>query len=116
MHFTDKQIISGGLGFSYGQLVNVKEWQHGARVDSTTLQGPYALPDFSVVADVRLRIWKRLWFNVRYAYSMVKIRTRYFDNQYQEWTRDQYNNVITMRFTYIFNEPLPLKKTKKYSE
>ncbi|HTX88175.1 MAG TPA: porin family protein [Bacteroidales bacterium] len=112
VHFTDKNIVAGGLGFSYGQLVGVKEWQHGSRVDSTTLQGPYALPDLSVVADVRLRLWQRLWLDVRFTYSILKIRTRYFDNVYQSWTRDQYNNVLSFRLTYIFNEPLPAKKEK----
>lgn len=27
VHFTDKNIISGGLGFSYGRLVNAKQWE-----------------------------------------------------------------------------------------
>ncbi|MBL7137406.1 MAG: PorT family protein [Bacteroidales bacterium] len=107
VHFTDKKIIAGGLGFAYGQLVGVKEWENGVRIDTTTLQGPYTLADFQVLADVRLRIWKRLWANVRYSYSLVPIRTRYFENitGKQVWTRKQHNNVITFRLTYIFNDP-----------
>ncbi|MFH1296764.1 MAG: outer membrane beta-barrel protein [Bacteroidota bacterium] len=107
VHFTDKKIIAGGLGFAYGQLVDVREWEDGKRQDNTNLQGPYTLADFQVLADVRVRIWKRLWANVRYSYSLLPIRTRDFKNitGKQVWTRKQYNNVITMRLTYIFNDP-----------
>ncbi|NQV02620.1 MAG: hypothetical protein HQ542_08245, partial [Bacteroidia bacterium] len=107
VHFTDKKIIAGGFGFAYGQLVDVKEWENGERIVNTTLQGPYTLADFQVLADVRLRIWKRLWANVRYSYSLLPIRTRDFTNYSgkQVWTRKQHNNVITFRLTYIFNDP-----------
>jgi len=107
VHFTDKKIIAGGVGFAYGQLVGVAEWENGHRIENTTLQGPYTMSDFQVMADVRLRIWKRLWLNARYSYSLIPIRTRDFENytQTQVWTRKQYNNVITLRLTYIFNDP-----------
>lgn len=107
VHFTDKKIIAGGLGFAYGQLVNVREWEDGERIETTTLQGPYTLADFQVLADVRVRIWKKLWADVRYSYSLLPIRTRDFTNvtETRVWTRKQYNNVITLRFTYILNDP-----------
>lgn len=106
VHFTDKKIIAGGVGFAYGQLVGVAEWEDGLRT-TTSLQGPYTLADFQVLADVRLRIWKRLWLNARYSYSLLPIRTRDFENYTgtQVWTRKQHNNVITLRLTYIFNDP-----------
>ncbi|TSA29280.1 MAG: PorT family protein [Bacteroidetes bacterium] len=118
VHFTDRKIIAGGLGFAYGQLVGVTEWENGHRVDSTTLQGPYTMADFQVLADVRLRIWKRLWADVRYSYSIFPIRTRDFTNYTgtQVWTRKQHNNVISLRLTYIFNDPYVRSregKTKK---
>ena len=107
VHFTDKKIIAGGLGFAYGQLVSVNEWENGVLIENTTLQGPYTLADFQVLADVKLRIWKRLWANLRYSYSLLPIRTREFTNYsgHQVWTRKQHNNVITFRLTYIFNDP-----------
>lgn len=114
-HFTDKKIIAGGLGISYGQLVSVKEVEHGARIDSTTLSGPYKINDISVLADVRFRLWKRLWIDARYTYSVFKIRTRHFRNDFQQWDRNQYNNLISIRFTYIFNEEVQ-KRKKKISE
>ena len=107
VHFTDKKIIAGGVGFAYNQLVNVREWEDGVRQDSTTLRGPYTLADFQVLADVRIRLWRNLWGNARYSYSLIPIRTRKFQNvtETKTWTRKQYNNVITLRLIWIFNDP-----------
>lgn len=122
VHFTDKKVIAAGVGFLYGQLVDVKEWEdHNdgrgmVRIDSTTLKGPYKKYDLQVIADVRIRLWKHLWLDGRYGYSVLPIRTREYQNPYKPsdtWTRKQYNNVITLRLTYIFNDELPLKKPKE---
>ncbi len=118
VHFTDKNVIAGGLGFSYGQLVDVKEWEHGKRTE-TNLQGPYSKSDLDVLADIKIKLWQRLWLNFRYAYSMMKIRTRIFHNQLYpnnpeyDWTRQQYNNVVTFRLTYVFNQEIIHKKKTK---
>jgi hypothetical protein len=125
VHYTDKKTIAAGAGFSYGQRVGYKEqedrndavryppegWQ---TMDSATT---YSNFDLSVLADVKIRIWKRLWLNGRFSYSMLPIRTRTYSVPSTPndvvWTRKQYNNVITIRLTYVFNEPLPIKKKKK---
>ena len=110
--FTDKDFISAGAGFSWGRLVGVQEWEHGQLVESTTIEnGTYNQNDFSILADVRIRIWQALKFNLRYQYSMVKIRTREFsDLAGNTWTRDQFNNVISFRLIYVFNE----KRSREY--
>jgi hypothetical protein len=81
---------------------------------NTTLSGPYTLSDVEVLADVRIRLVQKLWFNVRYSYSVFSIRHRDFENPFYHttWTREQYNNVITFRFTYIFNDIMPDKNRK----
>ena len=111
--FTDKEFISAGAGFSWGRLVSVKEWEHGNLVDSTTVNsGTYSKNDFSILADFRIRIWEGLKFNLRYEYSLAKIRTREYTNYDtgNKWTRKQYNNVITFRLIYVFNE----KKSREF--
>jgi hypothetical protein len=120
VHFTDKKVIAGGVGFLYGQLVGAKEWEdyndeRGFVRTETNLQGPYSMSDFQVLADVRIRLWQRLWVDVRYAYSILPIRTRVYINPFTQetWTRQQYNNVITLRLTYIFNQPIEKKAKKK---
>lgn len=106
--YTDKELISFGLGLSWGRLFGVKEWEHGEIVPTTTLRnGPYSKNDFSVLADIRIRIWKALKINLRYQYSMVKIRTREFtskDPNIEPKIRDQFNNVISLRLIYVINE------------
>ena len=117
VHFKDKNIIAGGVGLSYGQLVGAQEWEdyndsRGLfKVETTTLRSPYTLSDLKVVAGIRLRLYQRLWFNFRYSYSILKIRTRDFENPiyHDIETRYQYNNVITLRLTYIFNEQISKK-------
>ena len=122
LHFTDKRIVAIGVGFSYSQLVAVSEYENyddprGYVRTSTTLSGPYKKSDFEVLGDVRLRIWQKLWLNVRYSYSMFPIRERHFSvaipNGVNEWDRKQYNNVVSVRLVYIFNDLLPNKKKKK---
>ena len=106
IHYTDKEFISIGAGFSWGRLVGVQEWEHGKQVKSTTLaSGVYNKNDFSYIIDARVRIVGPLKFGVRYQNSMVKIRTREFDNSSGDtWTRDQFNKVLTFRLIYVFNE------------
>jgi hypothetical protein len=115
VQYNDKDIIMAGLGFSYGRLVNVKEYEHGNLVETTTLNGgPYERNDFNILADVRFKVYKRFKFNIRYAYSIVKIRTREFENFLGEtWERDQYNNLISFRVIYMFNEKPRLADDKK---
>lgn len=105
--YNDKDLITGGIGFSYGRLVRVNEYEHGQKVETTTVNnGPYSRNDYSVLADVRFRVYKKLKFNVRYTYSLAKIRTREYTNLLGDtWSRDQYNNTISFRLMYMFNEP-----------
>jgi hypothetical protein len=120
VHFTDKRIIAGGIGFLYGQLVGATEYEdyndnRGFVRTPTNFQGPYTKSDFQVLADVRVRIFKGSWFNARYSYSILPIRKREFVNPFfgNTWFRKQYNNVITLRLVYIFNDILPDKHKKK---
>jgi hypothetical protein len=117
VHITDKKIISAGLGFCYGQLINHKE--SSLYVSPDSLKGPFMNYDLSVLGEVSLRVWNRFWLNVRYQYSMLNLRTVTFRNPYPPnttWTRDQYNNVLSLRLTYIFNQELPGKPRKPKGE
>lgn len=111
LQYTDKDVISAGIGFSYGRLVNVKEYEHDSIVLSSTLNsGTYNRNDYNVLFDLQFRIHRKipkLKFNVRYAYSISNIRVRdYYDPYSNEYfdTRKYYNNLITFRLIYVFNE------------
>lgn len=111
VHFTDKETITVGGGFAWARLVGIKEYEHGNRVETTTLLGgPYDRSDISLIGDIRFRMYRRLHFNARYAYSLDKIRTREFKVGNETLIRDQFNNVISFRLVYVFNEFLPDRK------
>ena len=108
IHYTDKEFLTIGAGFSFGRLVGIQEYEHGSRVDGTTLtSNTYDKNDFSYIVDLRVRLKGPLKLALRYQNSMVKIRTREFNNIIGDtWSRDQYNKVITLRLIYMFNEKL----------
>lgn len=118
-HFEDRNTWTFGVGFSWGRLVGFKEIEHNKsqpweRADTI----PYKTKnDFSVIADIRFRVWKHLKIDVQYSYSMAKIRTRAFNPNpgiVEPWTRNQYNNLITVRLLYYLNEKyLPERFTFK---
>ncbi len=112
VYFSDKQIASFGIGASYGRLVGLREYEHGRLTDidlNYTGKDGYKHDDWSILADLKFRIYERLKLGFRYQYSIAKIRTRSFDlvngQPDPEWQDvAQYNNVITARLIYIFNE------------
>ncbi|PLW93687.1 MAG: hypothetical protein C0592_05335 [Marinilabiliales bacterium] len=107
IHYNDKDQMTFGAGFSYGRLVFLKEVEHGSQIDWTTATGPYKRGDYNFLIDVRFRVIAGLHFNLRYAYSISKIRTRTFNNAATgTWTRDQFNNLLTFRLIYVFNEKI----------
>lgn len=75
----------------------------------------YRAHDFNLCADMRVRLWEGVHAELRYQYSLVPIRTRLFykdanetllktdDSRVQPIQR-QYNNSITLRVVYLFNE------------
>lgn len=107
-HYNDKDRAWFGAGFSWGRLASIEEYEHGQKITTTSLDGPYDRDDINFLLDVKFRMYKSLLFNVRYAYSLKKIRTREFDSYYgnDTWTRKQYNNLWSFRLIYVFNEDL----------
>ena len=74
-------------------------------VDNSHSYRPY---DFNICADLRVRIWEGIHAELRYQYSLRPIRTRMFYSdeglQLANQIRLQYNNSITLRIVYIYNE------------
>ena len=68
----------------------------------------YRANDFNICADLRVRLWEGIHAELRYQYSLRPIRTRMFysdaDLQLANQIRTQFNNSITLRLVYIFNE------------
>ena len=69
----------------------------------------YRKSDLSICADFRIRIWQGLHAQLRYQYSLMPIRIRLYEEYkpYLEYKiRQQFNNQISLRLTYIFGEDL----------
>ena len=68
----------------------------------------YRANDFNICADLRVRIWEGFHAELRYQYSLSPLRTRMFyrdaSQSLDNRIRLQYNNSITLRIVYIFNE------------
>ena len=75
----------------------------------------YRASDFSLCGDLRIRLWEGFHAELRYQYSLAPIRTRLFYNNQDETLlktddlrvqplQHQYNETLTLRVVYIFNE------------
>jgi len=115
--YNDDDHITAGAGFAWSRLANGKEIEHGKLIDWDKLgdvrRGPYDRNDLSVLLDVRFRVYQKLHFNFRYQYSMFPIRERMFSNNIESWHRNQYNNLISFRLIYVFNDRVPEKSKKR---
>ncbi|NCU36253.1 PorT family protein [Candidatus Falkowbacteria bacterium] len=107
VHFHDKKWLKAGAGFSYGRLVGVEEYEDHVRIATTTLNdGPYDTDEYSALLDVQFPIYKQLKIDARYSFSLFKIRTRTYENVRgdEEKIRKQYNQVLSFRLIWVFNE------------
>jgi len=115
-HYTDKDFISAGLGFSFGRLVQATEVEHSGNRPPYTDSVEFSKNDYNILADVQIRVWKRLKFNIRFAYSLVPIRERTFytycdgEKLKSPIIRKQYNNVLSFRLVYVFNEKITARR------
>ncbi len=108
IHYTDKNLIAGGIGFSYGRLINYKETRNSFYDSIYQYQNNISNNEFAVIADLKVRIWSKLWANLRYQYTLKnfrKVLVNYTVPYQQPETRYQYNNVITVRLIWVFNQP-----------
>lgn len=93
-----------------GYIRNQDDLNNPAFYDSTGQlliqnSNSYKKNDFSVCADLRIRIWEGLHAQIRYQYSFIPIRTcLYTSNAGGNPIKLQKNNQIALRLTYIFGE------------
>ena len=110
IHLMDKRSLMLGTGISYGRLVGMKEIEWGIIKNNSVFESPYIREDWNFIVDVRIPIHNRFKFNFRYNYSLKKLRTRTYTNiSGDEWNRDQFNNFLSFRLVYVFNEKIKPK-------
>jgi len=100
---------SFGLGFAWSRLVRAKETYNGYARTTSVRSGTYKTSDWSVVADVNIRLYKNLNLNIRYEYSLVPIRLAQFeyvrnDGSTLSEVHKYHNNMLSARLIYYINE------------
>jgi len=102
--YTDKNVMSFGLGGYWARLVSSREEEHSGNQAPYSDSVAFNKNDMGFLIDVKVRIWKQLHLNLRYSQSLAPIRERNFDPQgSSDFIRKQFNQVIALRFIYIFN-------------
>lgn len=105
MTFTDKDIMTFGLGGYYGRLVSFREQEHSGRQKPYSDTASFNENDLGFLVDFRIRIWNHFHLNVRYSQSLTSMRNRIFYPQAgSAFKRKQYNQALILRFVYVFNE------------
>jgi len=106
--------LTFGVGFAYNRMFSVTELEYDVlqTYDTVSRLKPN---DFTVLADVRFRIWQQLKFGFRFEYSMFSLRTRYFPTTIYKHaeTRRQYNNSLSFYLVYMLNEKRVEKPKKR---
>ena len=112
VYFNDKNVVSAGVGVSYARLTGIRFKEHGVDVTDGR-KNEFAKDEFNILADVKIRVWRRIKLGFRYSYSLTPIRTidysEYNPNISGEGPTSnekvkQYNQLFTLRLTYVFNE------------
>lgn len=102
LNYFDKNRSHFGAGLSYSQLISYKETVETtpAFPSSIDLDGyPFKKMDLNFLAEGNLKLWKGLFMNVRFQYSLMPVRK----NIYSEFGRaEQYNNMWVLRLMYLF--------------
>jgi len=105
-HYNDRN-LGLGAGFQYGRLVRVKEQEQDIYNTTQKAEEAYRNNDFSILADIKYRIYGGLFINFRYSYSLLSIRDRTFYNvDYPDITfnRKQHHNTMTFRLMWVIND------------
>ena len=122
IYFNDKNVVSAGVGISYSRLMNMRFKEHGIDV-SQSKKDQFNENEFNILADVKIRVYKRLKLGFRYSYSLTPIRTIKYSEYQQniggegsnsDEKLNQYNQLFTLRLTYVFNEKLENLQREEY--
>ena len=110
-----------GAGFSWGRLVRAKEIYNGFARTTNVRSKTYSTSDWSVLVDVRARIWKGLKFGLRWSYSIAPIRKLTYvtvktNGDTDSWTSNFHNHTISLRLMYIFNEKFVKNEKGKWTK
>jgi hypothetical protein len=101
INYFDKRKSHAGIGFAYGRLVsateNITTYPSPPPVDLTKYD--FKKDALDAIAGVDLHLWKGLFLNFRFQYSLLPVR----DNIPPYFARaKQYSNMYILRLMYLF--------------
>lgn len=123
VHYEDMMTgCTFGLGFSWSRLVRAKEVFNGFTRTTNVRSHTFNTSDWSVLADVDIRLYKNLSLDIRYEYSMAPIRKMDFvymrnDGSVTPEVHKLRNHLLSLRLTYYFNKKYRLNtKVNKHGD
>jgi hypothetical protein len=100
INYFDKRKSHFGAGFSYSQLISGEEKIESIPTFPDDLsQYPFKKFDINFLAGGNLHLYKGLFLNVRFQYSVVSMRKKYHP---EIGRAEQFNNMWTLRLMYLF--------------
>ena len=104
INYFDKRRSHFGIGVSYGRMVNSSE---SITVDSNgkvknldfNVNYPFKKDAFDFVSGAEMHLWKGLFLNIKFQYSIVPIRTQLPPPDYAR--ANQYSNMWSVRLMYL---------------
>jgi len=102
LNYFDKHKSHVGLGISISRLVSSSELLvTDPPVNLNLANYPFRVNNYDLVAGADLHLWKGLYFDVRFQYSLVPIRTSSPPGFSR--SQDEYSNLWAVRLMYLFN-------------
>lgn len=105
LNYFDKRKSHFGAGFSYSQLISAQETTRTTPALPATVNldhYPFRKYDINAIASVNLHLKKGFFLNIRYQYSLVSVREKWYPDLGRTSAGGQYNNFWAFRFMYIF--------------
>lgn len=105
LNYFDKRKSHFGAGLSYSQLISSQESARTtpALSDTADLDNyPFKKADLNGVVSLNLHLKKGFFLNIRYQYSLMSIRDKWYPDLGRTSAGGQYNNLWAFRFMYIF--------------
>jgi len=104
INYFDRRKSHFGVGVSYGRLVNSSEYISADSLGKPlnldfNVKYPFKKDEFDLVAGAELHLWKGLFLNVRFQYSLLPIRTELPPPDYAR--AKQYSNLWAVRLMYL---------------
>lgn len=101
LNYFDNHKNHFGGGFSYSRLASYSESITTYPATSVDLnQYPFKKGDLNILLNGSLHLWKGLFLNGRFQYSLISIRDKIPQNGLAKAA--QYNNMWTFRLEYLF--------------